>query len=309
MKKLLNNRVANAIILVVNLVAALITIFSFFQNMLSSVLAAIFLTIFGIGILFAIAYFVALITESNLDKGLILTDEFHHVIDVYKEVSLDLRDRFEDEESSASFEQFRENEFRDLIIKYKELLTKRYTIELLRAWKQIAEEYAMTEVATNTVGNTVDDDVSLIKFYVQCFDRPAFQDEISQEGRMEDFDKAIEDTIIALNTGILRTRDGVIIKQSEGKSTINNPMWRQKLDNIGDMLASIRRRLKIAEEESAFTKTNSSDNEVFYCFRDRELEEWFNITREEILKVLSSVCREARIRELHFMRRKYYRGW
>ncbi len=187
--------------------------------------------------------------------------------------------------------------------------TKRYTIELLRAWKQIAEEYAMTEVATNTVGNTVDDDVSLIKFYVQCFDRPAFQDEISQEGRMEDFDKAIEDTIIALNTGILRTRDGVIIKQSEGKSTINNPMWRQKLDNIGDMLASIRRRLKIAEEESAFTKTNSSDNEVFYCFRDRELEEWFNITREEILKVLSSVCREARIRELHFMRRKYYRGW
>lgn len=122
MKKLLNNRVANTIILVVNLVAALITIFSFFQNMLSSVLAAIFLTIFGIGILFAIAYFVALITESNLDKGLILTDEFHHVIDVYKEVSLDLRDRFEDEESSASFEQFRENEFRDLIIKYKELL-------------------------------------------------------------------------------------------------------------------------------------------------------------------------------------------
>ena len=34
-----------------------------------------------------------------------------------------------------------------------------------------------------------------------------------------------------------------------------------------------------------------------------------NITREEILKVLSSVCREAGIRELHFMRRKYYRGW
>lgn len=65
MKKLLNNRVANAIILVVNLVAALITIFSFFQNMLSSVLAAIFLTIFGIGILFAIAYFVAFVDREN----------------------------------------------------------------------------------------------------------------------------------------------------------------------------------------------------------------------------------------------------
>ena len=187
--------------------------------------------------------------------------------------------------------------------------TKRYTIELLRAWKQIAEEYAITEVATNTVGNTVDGDVSMIKFYVQCFDRPAFQDEISQEGRMEDFDKAIEDTIIALNTGILRTRDGLIIKQSEGKSTINNSMWRQKLDNIGDMLVSIRRRLKIAKEEKEYIKSDSNDYEIFYCFHDRELEEWFNITREEILKVLSSICREAGIKELHFPRRKYYRGW
>ena len=51
MKKLLNNRVANAIILVVNLVAALITIFSFFQNMLSSVLAAIFLRFLYKGII------------------------------------------------------------------------------------------------------------------------------------------------------------------------------------------------------------------------------------------------------------------
>ena len=187
--------------------------------------------------------------------------------------------------------------------------TNRYTIDLLRAWKQIAEEYAIIEVATDCIGNNVDGDISLIKFYVQCFDRPAFQDEICQEGRMEDFDKAIEDTIIALNTGILRTRDGSIIKQSEGKSTISNPMWRQKLDNIVDMLASIRRRLKIAEEEKEFTKSIRNDYEVFYCFHDRELEEWFNVTREEILKMLSSVCKEAGIRELHFMRRKYYRRW
>lgn len=122
MKKLLNNRVVNAIILVVNLGAALITVFSFFQNMLSSVSTAIFLTIFGVGILFAIAYFVSLITGSSIDKGSILTDEFHHVIDAYKEVTLELRDRFEDEESSVTFEQFRENEIRNLIIHYKELL-------------------------------------------------------------------------------------------------------------------------------------------------------------------------------------------
>lgn len=77
------------------------------------------------------------------------------------------------------------------------------------------------------------------------------------------------------------------------------PMLHKKYRNIA----------KTLNKADALCKKRSSDNEVFYCFRDRELEEWFNITREEILKVLSSVCREARIRELHFMRRRYYRGW
>ena len=187
--------------------------------------------------------------------------------------------------------------------------TRRFTIELLSAWKQIAEEYAITEVCSDAHIHNTDNDISLIKFFVQCFGRPAFQDNINQEGRMEDFDKAIEDTIIALNTGILRTRDGAIIKQSEGKSAVNNPMWRNKLNNIGDMLISIRRRLKIAEEENVFTKSDNNNYEVFYCFHDRELEKWFNLTREEILKILSSICKEAGIRELHFESRQYYKWW
>ena len=184
--------------------------------------------------------------------------------------------------------------------------TRRFTIELLSVWKQMAEEYAITEVCSDAPIHNTDNDISLIKFFVQCFDRPAFQDNINQEGRMEDFDKAIEDTIIALNTGILRTRDGAIIKQSVGKYAVNNPMWRNKLNNIGDMLISIRRRLKIAEEENVFTKSDNNNYEVFYCFHDRELEKWFNLTREEILKILSSICKEAGIRELHFESRQYY---
>lgn len=187
--------------------------------------------------------------------------------------------------------------------------TRRFTIELLSAWKQIAEEYAITEVCSDAPIHNTDNDISLIKFFVQCFDRPAFQDNINQEGRMEDFDRAIEDTIIALNTGILRTRDGAIIKQSEGKSAVNNPMWRNKLNNIGDMLISIRRRLKIAEEENVFTKSDNNNYEVFYCFHDIELEKWFNLTREEILKILSSICKEAGIRELHFESRQYHKWW
>lgn len=184
----------------------------------------------------------------------------------------------------------------------------RYTKELLKTWKSIAEEYAIAEIASNVPTQTVAEDVSLIKFFVQCFDRPAFQDDISQEGRMEDFDKAIEDTIIALNTGVLRTRDGAVLKQSEGKSAVKNPLWREKLDNITDMLISIRRRLKIAERERAYTKYNNGCD-VYYCFCDKELGEWFNSTREEVVKVLSSICEEAGIGCPHFPRRKYYKRW
>lgn len=182
--------------------------------------------------------------------------------------------------------------------------TARYTKEVLLRWKKVAEELAILEVEMVSPTQSFEEDKDLIKFFVQCFDRPAFQDDISQEGRMEDFDKAIEDTLVALNTGVLRTRDGTILKRAEGKSAVQNPSWREKLDTIADMLNSIRRRLKIAKAEKVYTKYGSGQD-VFYCFLDGELGEWFNLTREEILKILSSICREAGLRELHFPRRRY----
>ena len=156
---------------------------------------------------------------------------------------------------------------------------KRYTIEKLKKWKEISEQMAVLDLEEDIVSES-DRDKELIKFFIQCFDRPAFQDRICQEGRMEDFDKAIEDTIIALNTGVLRTRDGSILKKSEGKSTIENVKWREKLDTVCDMLVALRKRLRIAKEAGAYSAYG--DGEVMYCFYDRELEMWFDSTREEI---------------------------
>ncbi len=182
--------------------------------------------------------------------------------------------------------------------------TTRYTKEGLLSWKKVAEELAISEIEATSPAQSVEQDKELIRFFIQCFDRPAFQDNIRQEVRMEDFDKAIEDTLIVLNTGVLRTRDGNILKQAEGKSAVQNPLWREKLDVVADMLVSIRRRLKIAEAEKAYTKYGTGEN-VFYCFSDGALSDWFNLTREEILKVLSSICKEAGLHELHFRHRRY----
>ena len=146
----------------------------------------------------------------------------------------------------------------------------------------------------------------MIKFYVQCFDRPVFQDDIRKEGRMEDFDKAIEDTIITLNTGVLRTRDAHIIKQEEGKSFVRNSEWREKLHNVVDILTAIRRRLMIAKNEHVYSFCSDKGYEGWYCFEDRELEEWFNSSRTEILKIMSSICKEIGVHELRFLGRHYY---
>lgn len=105
--------------------------------------------------------------------------------------------------------------------------TMRYTKEVLRNWKRMAEELAIKEVETASTTFSYEQDKNFIKFFVQCFDRPAFQDDIRYEECIEDFDKAIEDTIIALNTGVLRTRDGSILKQAKGKFAVQNPLWHE----------------------------------------------------------------------------------
>lgn len=76
----------------------------------------------------------------------------------------------------------------------------RYPKELLQSWKQLAEQTAILEVETTSSTPAFEKDKELVQFYLECFDRPAFQDDIYQEGRMEDFDKAIEDTLCSLCT-------------------------------------------------------------------------------------------------------------
>lgn len=180
----------------------------------------------------------------------------------------------------------------------------RYTVDLLHRWKRLSEEIAILDLETASPAQFVEQDKELIRFYIQCFDRPAFGDEIRMEFSMEDFDRAIEDTIIALNTGVLRTRDGSIIKQSEGKAFVQNPDWREKLYNIVDILTAIRRRLSIAARDGAFYQ-HRKGTEIIYVFHDPQLEIWLNSSREEILRIMSTICKDIGVPELHFTRCRY----
>lgn len=150
-----------------------------------------------------------------------------------------------------------------------------------------------------------DEDTQLIRFYSQCFDRPAFQDYFQQEGSMEAFDKAIEDTITAINTGCLLSRDGKTLAMARGKSYLHNPQWRDQMDVIIDILKAIRSRYKLAIQLGQIQVGHGNDSRQFYCFHDSELAEWMDMTRAEVIQLFSNICEEAGIKTLVFPRKRW----
>jgi len=138
-------------------------------------------------------------------------------------------------------------------------------------------------------------DEELIRFYAQCFDRPAFQDPFHREGSMEAFDRAIEDTITAINTGCLRSRDGAVLAQSKGKSYLERLEWRQRMDLIVDMLRAIRSRYDDAIRSGAIHTHDLPDGRAFYDIPDPEIADWMDQTRSQVLEVFGRVCEQAGI--------------
>jgi hypothetical protein len=64
--------------------------------------------------------------------------------------------------------------------------TRRYPAELLRSWKRVSEEAALLAVETSQSPEQQPriNDVELVRFFAQCFDRNAFKDPFNQEGSM-----------------------------------------------------------------------------------------------------------------------------
>lgn len=171
---------------------------------------------------------------------------------------------------------------------------QRYTVDLLRQWKQLSEQAALLEIENVSLRSEVDD-VELLRFYSQCFDRPAFQDPFEKEGSMEAFDKAIEDTITAINTGCLRARDGGVLAQAKGKSFLSNPKWRQQMDVVVDLLRAIRSRYSLAVQMGQIYIGSEYQGRQMYHIRDDKIADWMDSTREEILELFSKLCKEANI--------------
>jgi hypothetical protein len=173
----------------------------------------------------------------------------------------------------------------------------RYTVDLLRQWKTLAEETARLGVETTGGAFALQptSDVELVKAYAQCFDRPAFQDHFRQEGSMEAFDKAIEDTIVGINTGSIRSRDGQVVLQTRGKVFLKNRQIRERMDVIVDLLRWIRFRYTDAVKRKAITFHGDAGGMTSYCINEGELAHWMDSTRTQVLQLFSEVCHQVGI--------------
>lgn len=176
---------------------------------------------------------------------------------------------------------------------------KKYTVELLHSWKRDAEHQTAMEVECQLAVGQFCNDIDRLKFYLQCLDRPAFQDQRDEgtllldedeqgeyQSRISAFMKAINATIIALNTGVLRDNDGIQILKSEGKSLVESPVWRERLFLMTDILVKMRRSL-----ENRNADIMRGFVEIEYA---RELEN----SRIEVVRIMNSICRDAGLPEL-----------
>lgn len=173
---------------------------------------------------------------------------------------------------------------------------RRYTAEMLREWKRLSEQAALMDIeGCPPSRRTPHGDAELLRFFVQCFDRPAFQDPFMQEGSMEAFDKAIEDTITAINTGCLRSRDGAVLSRAKGKAFLRNAIWRSKMDTVTDLLRAIRSRYALAIRSGQIHVSQRSDERQYYCIHNPEIAAWMDATRAEALGIMGEICEETGI--------------
>ena len=110
---------------------------------------------------------------------------------------------------------------------------------------------------------------------------------------MEAFDRAIEDTITAINTGCLRARDGGVLVRSKGKAFLGRADWRQRMDLIVDLLRAIRSRYDDARKTGAIFVSDGYRGDNFYIIRDSKVADWMDQTRSQVLEVFSEICRDA----------------
>jgi hypothetical protein len=182
-------------------------------------------------------------------------------------------------------------------IKYSPGMTTRpYSPEELKRHKQETIKYVESREKWDNNNDVKNKDRELILFYAQCLDRPAFRTWFHEEMRFTDFDKAMEDTLIALNTGYWRMRDGTLIDRAKGKICLVNPYWRNEIDQIVNLIEEIRKEFNNAmglDERLYQYDYRNREMRLERCFRhNSSLGNMFDQKRQRAIEIMNSILKE-----------------
>jgi hypothetical protein len=125
-------------------------------------------------------------------------------------------------------------------------VTRAYSVNELKGHRARVIDLAARQTSYSPGSADREADEALLLFFAQVLDRPAFRTPFHLELSYEDFDRALEDSVLALNTGYLRTRDGTAVQHAHGRIALVNPEWREKLDAIAASVEAARRALRSA---------------------------------------------------------------
>lgn len=183
----------------------------------------------------------------------------------------------------------------------------RFTADLLRAWKRHSEEAARMEIEEldKEFPQKQIADIAALKVYATAFDRNAFKDSFRGEVCMSAFDQAIKDTVLTIATGILRDRDGRILRQTLGRQELHHRAWRDKLGIVLELLNVIVRRFELAVSSNQLRVHGRGQATETYEILDPALADWMNVTRGDVLRIFSGILAEAGLDPLpvpHFRR-------
>jgi len=181
--------------------------------------------------------------------------------------------------------------------------TRAYTVNELKLHRKRTIEQTKREQTWTAGGPEWEEDKELVLFFAQCLDRPAFRTQFHQEVSFSAFDKAMEDTMVALNTGYWRMRDGTLIERARGKAYLVNPKWRQTIEKIVEGVESIRKRFQDAVGFNRMLYQMRSGRHhgmpdeieelMERSFRgDRDLGEWMNTKRQDAIDLMNSLLEE-----------------
>jgi hypothetical protein len=181
--------------------------------------------------------------------------------------------------------------------------TRTYTPRELKLHRERAIERARKEASWAPDTSTWEQDKELVMFYAQCLDLPAFRTRFHQEMSFSSFDRAMEDTLLALNTGYWRTRDGTLIDRARGKSYLVHSEWREKLDQIAKLIEEVREKFHhaVGFNEMVYSLRYRDPHRVIHememlmekRFRhDLSVSSWMDQKRNEAIEILNSILGE-----------------